>query len=476
MEECKVVYKLTTEVVFPEGVSPGAGGDSNKQIIARNGKNEPVLRGTALAGVIRHAYAERLHVKSMDDEVVKWFGGALDGNIEKESKIHIADSIINCKTVTERTHNMINRHTGAAVKGALFTLEAVPPRATAHISLTVKPNAETDKSNEDFITTLMTILGNGIIVGGSSNRGIGRMMIDDGFYVRTFDLDTVDGVADFWDAEYTEHRDGVQCSGEKIKPVASVDCLTISLKLGIPRGEDLLIGDGQEIDYALQPQKVFFADGTEHWRIPGSSFRGVFRAWMTRLASKENENAKNQVENEEKLIDSIEKYTEYVNNENLSEYKAELIGWGFKEGKERKAIQLNPAKLNDPILDLFGSMYKKGRIHFTDSFTEKAVQDSDVQDRMHVAIDRFSGGTNEGALFNNQVLVGNTLIFPITIIIEKAKSDEVRWLVKTLRAIHLGILLVGSSKSSGCLEINNIKAEGQNSELINLFAEEITNG
>ena len=44
------IHGLLLPLVFPAGVAPGEGGDYNILTIARNGKGEPVLRGTALAG------------------------------------------------------------------------------------------------------------------------------------------------------------------------------------------------------------------------------------------------------------------------------------------------------------------------------------------------------------------------------------------------------------------------------------------
>jgi hypothetical protein len=90
-----------------------------------------------------------------------------------------------------------------------------------------------------------------------------------------------------------------------------------------------------------------------------------------------------------------------------------------------------------------------------------------------VAVDRFSGGANEGALFFNQVLTGTRLVFPITMVLSSPREKEVQWLVKTLRALHLGILSVGSSKSGGRLEIKSISATGSESKTITAFAREI---
>ncbi len=451
-------YKLTANIVFPEGISPGAGTLLNRKIVERNGKKDAVLRGSALAGVLRAAYAEKLGVSSQGEAVSRWFGSKQEGDNDTGSVVRVADAVIGCNATGERTHNMINRHTGAVFKNALVSVETIPPMAKADLSITLIPGAGEPVEYEAFINRFAEIMGNGLLAGGNSNRGIGRIIAVKAIYLRQFNLDTVDGTADFLDAEYRERSTGVELKGDPLVIRGCADHLTIALELGIPRGEDLLIGDGQDADYTLKPQSVAFADGTEHWRIPGSSLRGIFRAWMTRLAARDGE----------PVSDSLDRW--YAQED--SPYKPDLIGWGFYEGEERKRIQKHPYELTDPILDLFGSMYKKGRIHITDAYSGP-IKAHEAQDRMHVAIDRFSGGANEGALFSNQVLHGENLRFPVTIILKTPSEKDVEWMVKTLRALHLGILHVGSSKGGGRLEIKDLSATCDGTGAITSFRQEL---
>jgi CRISPR/Cas system CMR subunit Cmr4 (Cas7 group RAMP superfamily) len=81
--------------------------------------------------------------------------------------------------VTERTHNMVNRHTGAVAKGALFSLEALPPQSKTVLSFTLKDRAGEDEQYQIFIKELATNLKSEILDGGSSKRGIGRMVVDE---------------------------------------------------------------------------------------------------------------------------------------------------------------------------------------------------------------------------------------------------------------------------------------------------------
>jgi len=187
---------------------------------------------------------------------------------------------------------------------------------------------------------------------------------------------------------------------------------------------------------------------------------------MTRLAVRDGKTVR----------DSVQLYKNSAKKGNKTAYKPDMAGWGFivPGTPESEKIQNNPALLDDPMMDLFGSMYKRGRIHISDAFAKH--YEDDAQYRMHVAVDRFSGGANEGALFDNQVLTGDRLRFPVTVIIEDAGNDEKRWIEKTLTALHLGIIRAGSSKAGGRLEIKSISASNFSTENIQRLLEENGNG
>ena len=68
----------------------------------------------------------------------------------------------------------------------------------------------------------------------------------------------------------------------------------------------------------------------------------------------------------------------------------------------------------------------------------------------------MSGGAHEGALFKNQVLTAASESFRVTITVDSPYDYELEWLSSTLTSLHRGILLVGSSKGSGRLEIKGL--------------------
>ena len=66
----ELVYMISIPVRFPEGLAPGDGkGGSNRLVISKNGRNKPVLRGSAITGVLRSAYKKSEGVNDEDVEI-----------------------------------------------------------------------------------------------------------------------------------------------------------------------------------------------------------------------------------------------------------------------------------------------------------------------------------------------------------------------------------------------------------------------
>lgn len=432
----KSYYRIAGTVKFPEGLAAGEGREFNEIALARNGMGLPVLRGTSIAGAIRTALLENGLKK---EDVEHWFGKALEGNSEQgvSSKIRICDVVLKSKASEFRTHNMIDRNCGSVIDKGLFSIESLSPGTEGFFILYLEP--ETLDSPEKILRALKHVFGGELLLGGNKNRGIGRM---DASSVKCLkvDVETAEGFAAWQNLRYRDRMEDYSSQGEPFPEEDIRYKLNLDLTLKIPQGEDIVVGYGTTLS-GLQgsPQYVYKSDGKKYWRIPGGTFRGVFRSWMTRLAKNEGCELRYQ----------------------KKDLKADLVGWGGVEsGEERKEIQENPECLNDPILDLFGSLYKCGRIHFSDAYSVESVKSEDVQKRTHVAIDAFSGGTNPGMLFTNEVLTAGTFKMKVSVTPSHSGSAEswkreLNWLKKTLYALHLGIISIGSSKGSGLLEIEN---------------------
>ncbi|MFO7535396.1 MAG: RAMP superfamily CRISPR-associated protein [Kiritimatiellia bacterium] len=452
----RTIYRLLLPLEFPEGLAPGEGREGNLLTFSRDGMGRPVLRGTALAGALRHAWARDKGVRADDEIVGNWFGYALEGNQVEDgspSSLRVPDCTINDGRIGQqtRTHNIINRHTGAVLGKGLFSIQTLPPKSRTTACLWLHSEKMTDDEVQTFLTELVGLVKNGLTLGGHSARGIGRTVLVKPARYKVFHADNIGEQAAWLDENREWRNNKFPDSGVVLDPPANArtPVFSLSLVLGIPASEDVLIGDGQGLDHEIEPQRIHCTDGLIRWKIPGSTLRGVFRGWFARLAARAGES----------IADSCEKC-----REKDASLDGNDLSWGFddKPTRERKqdALGVNPARLNElvkcPIMRLFGSSYSKGRIHIGDAISESPLDPDhpekrpEEQVRAHVAVDRITGGANEGFFFKNTVLTGNVR-FKTTITLANPTEQEVQWLMGTLRALHLGILRVGTSKASGRL-------------------------
>jgi hypothetical protein len=87
---------------------------------------------------------------------------------------------------------------------------------------------------------------------------------------------------------------------------------------------------------------------------------------------------------------------------------------------------------------------------------------------MHVAVDRITGGASEGFLFDCGVLCGGAE-FPVHITIRSPLEREARWLAKSLRAMDLGLIRLGSSKAVGAIAVRQVAAHGPHQDVFASF-------
>ena len=472
------IHALCLKLEFPSGIAPGEGGDYNILTIAKNGKGQPVLRGTSLAGALRHAYgkylrrAQRLKAVEADQQVKQYFGYALgDGESAGgiESPLQVSNSILHTGSsgLVARTYHLRNRHTGAVADGGLFSLESCPPGTTATVAIWLRDDGESPDTAVDFLRTLVGLLQGGITLGGKSARGIGLARLRETPSHRTYDLTDLQAHA-AWLDDYRAWRQDLKVipAGQPLaaRPKANATLLRVDFSLGIPRGQDVLVGDGQGLDHEIEPQRVLHANGKYYWRLPGASLRGLFRGWVARLAARENRGLADNVQRHQacqrrvwkgELLASTDSYY----GDERDELSGDNLGWCFLPKEDRRQER---AKTGCPVAGLFGSLFQAGRIHISDAYavcsSSKPGDDRlEEQLRKHVAVDRVTGGAAEGMLFENTVLTWHpkrgSPRFAVQMQVEDPTEEEARWLAQTLRALDLGVLRVGSSKSSGRLAL-----------------------
>jgi CRISPR/Cas system CSM-associated protein Csm3 (group 7 of RAMP superfamily) len=446
------VHRLTLPLVFPEGISMGASRERNSLVLATDGTDRPVLRGSALAGALRGAWV-RAH---SEEDARRWFGRPVGDAASDDggtpSPLRVPDSTIDGGNmgVVVRSHNARDRHTGAVVDGGLFTVASCAPGARATPVLWLHAS---EPDSRAFLAQLVGLFDAGLTLGGAASRGVGRAVVDrsgTGPRYRSFELTRAEDLGSWLD-EHRAWRAGlVPEQGEPVTPIQAPDRqLRVRLRFGVPRGQDVLVGDGMGLDHDVEPQMVVDADGKQLWRLPGSAVRGALRSWVARLASREGQ----------RVADSALRHDERV--EDGVALDGDDLAWGFENDRAaRDRYTENPELVPCPVMRLFGSAYAKGRVHVTDALCASG----DLQTRVHVAIDRISGGANEGLLFDNQVLTG-AVEFVTTMTVSAPSDDEARWLATAVRAIDMGLIRIGSSKSTGRLCLRAVpEASGQGEE------------
>lgn len=460
-------HRLAINLTFPEGISPGEGRYANLLGVARMGSGQTaqaVLRGSALAGVLRHEW-EKHH-----GDASKWFGEPLEENNYKASPLRVQDTPLlhGDSEQNLRTHIAVNRHTGAVLKHDLFSLESLPPGT--HCKLCLWFYEETaleqplDRAPKAFLSELLQYLNGNVTLGGHAARGLGRVALSGATRYKVFDLADRNQRQEWMDEEYAWRKDRIfPTTGETLGTVAQQkeNHFQLDLTLAVPGAEDLLIADGQGLDFEMEPQKVKSADGKAYFRIPGSSLRGVFRQWFNRLAARAGHPVSDPVANASNPDLSGNTLAWLGKNKEQRECLVEQIE--KVEGEGYEAVRRVLHDKIPPVDSLFGSAFAKGRIHISDALAP--LDPNKIQPRMHVAIDRFTGGANDGALFDNQVLVSGP-VFPFRIRIESPTEQEIRWLVSALRALDTGVLRVGSSKAGGRLGVKRLQSTGN---LANFF-------
>jgi len=431
------VSVIVFDAVFAAGVSMGASSSFNTSEIDFDGMSNPVIRGTSLAGVLRRRYLERYGEKSASD----LFGEAFDKKTSKgkESRIRFHDMCVDTGKAGyygERTSNAVDRHWGVVPKGALYSYQFCPPgtRFFCRIELF----SDNTLSLEQETKKLGSIINDGLILGGKSNRGFGYCKPMDSMFYSILCLSESEEYGKYLDLSraFRQGKSSISADAFKVLSIDESDqtTLRIDVSFSIPEGQDILVGNGN-----MQQMETTAFDGGKYWVLPGSSLRGTLKAFITGYAVRSGRKVAYDIGKAPKEASFLDEHYSRVS-------------WLFDKPKEGGTTK---TALHDeyPVASLFGSLHRSGRLHISDSFVSADVPE---QLRMHVAVDAVTGGAIEGALFSNEVITAvatEEQAFKTIIIIDNPSSDDIEFIVAGLKAIDSGYLRLGSSKASGRLEL-----------------------
>ena len=164
---------LVVAMTAAEPIHIGVGDSAEKVTPLLRGKeNTPYIPGSSWKGVFRHRVEFILDVVGATDVQSDGIVTALFGSQEAgRGLLTFGDSMIEAIQTQPRTHVAIDRFTGGARDGSLFTLDSVPRRSTFTLHI---GGAAAIGPVENLLNHVIRDLSEGLIgVGGHGSRGYG---------------------------------------------------------------------------------------------------------------------------------------------------------------------------------------------------------------------------------------------------------------------------------------------------------------
>ena len=409
-------YRQLARIIL-ETETPLAIGSGNKDIktdsvVAKDINELPYIPATTLAGLIRHSLPEELQEywmgfqKKKDGEgsrimlsegkILSADRNPIDGlnfdNLDEDAIMRL------CRELPIRQHVRINQQ-GTAVKNGKFDEEIVPKGV--RFCFEIELMAEKDKPG--IMDTILSIIqSDGFRIGSGSRSGFGKIEVV-GILRRDLDLCVPNELELYLgkSASLAKAWEGYR----PYTPSAAIDpdCIFYTLEL-------------KPVDF------MFFGSGFGDERSDMTFVREpVVTSWDRGEAT---------VEELERVI-LIPASSVKGALAHRTAYHYNRLEGVFADKKTAEELEKNTGKENKAVKTLFGSEgdrkgknKQRGNILFSDVIEkQKAPLEKKVLN--HVKIDRFTGGTVDGALFSEEVLYApRKTFFNLELMLRKTAVDE----------------------------------------------------
>ena len=439
----KLYYRITFTLVSPLSIGSGENRYTDRDII-RDSSGEPYIPASAIAGVCRSLFPHENG--DLTGEAKPYFGYVKIRMGTKEEEDEQAESTLifyDAKLLAEcRDKYYVSVRDSVklddfktAVDGAKFDMEVLEPGVQFRTYL--EQSLYADQMTDYAALVVGQLYSDGALFGAKSMRGYGSIRIDS-VERCTFDLTKSDQIDQWIEFDlYEESSDGKPWKplGEKEIPRAEHHRLCLSLRQagGISiRKYTTQVSTEEETKSDFTQLTLHKIEDEEPVPvIPGTSWAGAIRHRMRDLGL--------TVEDERFLFGDV-----ITKASSAGSPAAEEPGGRLHSESEASDSSLKSPDSRQKTGE--GGMKQKSRLRFGESRIHGASRK--VLSRN--AIDRFSGGTVNGALFTEETYYGGETQLEISWFGENPISEKMAdLLAAALSDLHYGFLAVGGETSIG---------------------------
>lgn len=429
MEKTEYNIRYVARIIM-EAATPIKVGNGEKNImtdaeVATDVNGLPYIPGTTLAGVIRNTLkTEKISVfwgyqdrdKGRGSEIIFTDAKMIDGDgnvIEGIQKIDWSNDFYrHYKALPIRQHVRID-HKGVADKAGKFD-EQIVIKGT-RFCFEIEAVSKDEKNKESFENALKALKSATFRIGGGTRKGFGEMKIIS-ITKRAYDFCNPNDLDDYINKSSSLNAD---FDGSLFAVSDDSDSQWIKYELTLRPDSFFLFGSGFGDDEAdMTPVKSKY--------VKWDSNKGTIEENAILIPSTS-------------LKGAIAHRTAYHYNKQNNR---------FAEDEELETYLSN----NVSIKDLFGIAGKgsddirRGNVIFSDIIEKAEVSDKILN---HVAIDRFTGGAIEGALFSEKATYAKGKEFSTTIYVNESCKEHLVYLEEALKDICKGLLPLGGGVGRG---------------------------
>lgn len=451
--------------------------------LARDGRGRLYVPGTSLAGPMR-AWMEEAFNGSLADVNALWGDADLIG----ASRILVDDALVtesDSGNAEIWDHVGIDREYGSAAKGVKYDREVLPPGTTLQLSLEAELDGPAEPTARTLIGHLLQALANGVIgFGAARTRGNGGIKLK---------RHTVQIVEDDWSKLHSViallrkrigqlEPDGISMNTlvkarTDLKPTPE-DFIDIEI-VWEPAGPVMVKSprDGEAID--MLP----FVSGTSTgfaMVLPGASIKGALRSQAERIvrtvrrsatAWSDEPRARHRQQLAEPLVTTLFGTARRASESDLEEDDASDLG--PLPGKSAVSVAQCSSRGTVPSLRPWLALETATKETLSDAVVSLAVEGFGRLDpAMHVAIDRWTGGAADTALFSAVEPFGVSwtpikLRLDLRRILPAERDAAIGLLLVLLRDLTEGRITIGfgGNRGYGAIAVTSVVATVSNGSL-----------